>query len=106
MPCAQSWTVFSKLEFLCTRDPGQLHHGAELRQHIGNTILKTVIISILRLYKRLISPFLGSHCRFTPSCSAYAILAYEKFGPLKATRLVVCRLLKCHPFHPGGYDPI
>ncbi|MCX5903260.1 MAG: membrane protein insertion efficiency factor YidD [Proteobacteria bacterium] len=68
--------------------------------------MKTVIISILRLYKRLISPVLGSHCRFTPSCSAYAIQAFEKYGLLKATRLVFCRLLKCHPFHPGGYDPI
>ncbi|MCX5897379.1 MAG: membrane protein insertion efficiency factor YidD, partial [Proteobacteria bacterium] len=68
-------------------------------------MIKTVIISILRLYKRLISPVLGSHCRFTPSCSAYAIQAFEKYGLLKATRLVGCRVLKCHPFHPGGYDP-
>lgn len=64
------------------------------------------IIYILRLYKRLISPFLPPACRFTPTCSEYAIEAFEKKPTLTAARLTVVRLAKCHPFHPGGHDPV
>lgn len=59
----------------------------------------------LRLYKRFISPFLPPACRFEPTCSVYAVLAIEKHG-LYGVWLAVKRLAKCHPFHPGGHDPV
>ena len=69
-------------------------------------ILTEGVIALVRLYKIIISPVLGSHCRFTPTCSTYAIRALQKHRLPKALGLVVWRLLKCHPFHPGGFDPI
>jgi len=67
--------------------------------------LSKIFIILIKYYKKLISPMLGENCRFTPSCSTYAIEAYEKYGFLKASVLTIWRLLRCHPFHPGGYDP-
>ncbi|MBL7191951.1 membrane protein insertion efficiency factor YidD [bacterium] len=57
------------------------------------------------LYRRMISPLLGGNCRFYPSCSEYSMQVIEKFGAVKGGWLAVRRLAKCHPFHPGGYDP-
>jgi len=68
-------------------------------------MLKYVIIAAVRGYQVCISPLLGQHCRFTPTCSSYAIYALQKYSLLKALYLTVRRLLKCHPFHPGGFDP-
>ncbi len=65
-----------------------------------------LIISLIRQYRRYISPLLPQACRFTPSCSEYALEAFEKKGTLRAIWLTVLRLSKCHPFHPGGYDPV
>jgi putative membrane protein insertion efficiency factor len=65
-----------------------------------------LFISLLRLYKRVISPMLPPACRFTPTCSEYAIEALEKKGLLKAVWMTMVRISKCHPFHPGGYDPV
>lgn len=59
---------------------------------------------LLRFYQRFISPLLGSRCRFYPSCSAYASLAIENYSYVKAFRLILKRILKCHPYHPGGID--
>jgi putative membrane protein insertion efficiency factor len=56
-------------------------------------------------YQRLFSPFLGRHCRFAPTCSEYARLALIEHGLLRGGWLATCRVLKCHPLHPGGYDP-
>jgi putative membrane protein insertion efficiency factor len=67
--------------------------------------LTKIFIALIKCYKKFISPMLGENCRFTPSCSAYAIEAYEKYGFLKASTLIIWRLLRCHPLHPGGYDP-
>ena len=61
---------------------------------------------LIRLYQLTLSPFLGPCCRFTPSCSAYAIEAIDHHGALRGSRLAVQRLLRCHPFVPGGYDPV
>ena len=61
---------------------------------------------IIRLYQLGISPYIGPYCRFTPTCSRYAYEAITKYGAVKGGYLTVRRLLKCHPFHEGGYDPV
>jgi putative membrane protein insertion efficiency factor len=66
---------------------------------------KLLILGI-RAYQRLISPFLPRTCRFVPSCSEYAAQAIQAHGPLRGTWLALRRLSRCHPFHPGGYDPV
>lgn len=63
------------------------------------------LIALVRLYRRTLSPFLGNVCRFEPSCSRYAIACLETHGALRGSLLSIARLCKCHPFHPGGYDP-
>ena len=65
-----------------------------------------VLILAIRAYQYLISPLLPPSCRFYPSCSRYAIQALRTRGALRGAGLTVWRLLKCHPFHPGGYDPL
>jgi hypothetical protein len=65
-----------------------------------------LVIGILTLYRRLISPVLPAACRFYPSCSSYAIESVEKYGVGRGALLTLRRLAKCHPFHPGGYDPV
>ena len=65
------------------------------------------LIKLLRGYKRYISPHLGHHCRFVPTCSQYALEAVEKYGAVKGGWLALKRFLRCHPFHKGGwYDPV
>ncbi|HFT1306725.1 TPA: membrane protein insertion efficiency factor YidD [Salmonella enterica subsp. enterica serovar 1,4,[5],12:i:-] len=65
-----------------------------------------VLIALIRVYQRLISPLLGPHCRFTPTSSSYGIEALRRFGVIKGSWLTVKRVLKCHPLHPGGDDPV
>ena len=69
-------------------------------------MLKYLALKLLRAYQLLISPMLGQNCRFSPSCSNYAMQAIERFGFFKGSWLTTRRLLRCHPFHPGGHDPI
>ncbi|HEV2936065.1 MAG TPA: membrane protein insertion efficiency factor YidD [Streptosporangiaceae bacterium] len=57
-------------------------------------------------YRRFVSPFLGPRCRFAPSCSEYALTALAEHGALRGLWLAVARIARCHPFHPGGYDPV
>ncbi|WP_321494270.1 membrane protein insertion efficiency factor YidD [uncultured Desulfobacter sp.] len=65
------------------------------------------LLSILiRFYQIFISPLLGTHCRYEPSCSNYALEAIHKYGSIKGMILAVKRILRCHPFRPGGYDPV
>jgi len=68
-------------------------------------MIKQMIIACVKGYQTCISPFLGPRCRFIPSCSSYAIDALNKYSLLKALYLSARRVLKCHPFHPGGFDP-
>ena len=63
------------------------------------------LASAARLYQRTIGPLLGTRCRFEPSCSAYFILAVEKYGAVRGSLRGLWRICRCHPFHPGGYDP-
>jgi putative membrane protein insertion efficiency factor len=65
---------------------------------------RKTIISLLHFYRIAISPYLGSHCRFHPSCSQYALSAVERYGVKKGLMLTIKRLSCCHPFHPGGID--
>jgi putative membrane protein insertion efficiency factor len=65
-----------------------------------------VLLVLLRGYRRWISPALGQRCRFAPSCSAYAIEALTVHGAGRGSWLTLRRLARCHPFHPGGHDPV
>ena len=68
--------------------------------------MKRVLVALLRTYQYAISPFLGRRCRYYPSCSEYAVEAVEKHGAIKGGWLGVKRVYRCHPWHPGGYDPV
>ncbi|MBU1193329.1 MAG: membrane protein insertion efficiency factor YidD [Proteobacteria bacterium] len=68
--------------------------------------MKQLFIIFIKFYQYFISPFTGKNCRYYPTCSAYAIEALEKYGSLKGTSLAVRRVLRCHPFHAGGFDPV
>lgn len=69
--------------------------------------MKKTLILLIKFYRRQISPYKGgSCCRFTPTCSQYAMEALEKYGALKGTYLAARRILRCHPFCKGGYDPV
>jgi putative membrane protein insertion efficiency factor len=67
---------------------------------------KVAVSGLIRLYQIVLSPFIGNQCRFHPSCSTYALEAIETHGALKGTYLAFRRLGRCHPFHPGGFDPV
>jgi putative membrane protein insertion efficiency factor len=64
-----------------------------------------LLLGFIRFYQRVISPLLAPACRFEPSCSRYAAACVEQHGALRGSLLSVVRLCKCHPFHPGGFDP-
>jgi uncharacterized protein len=68
--------------------------------------MRQIIIGSLRLYKRCISPLLPSACRFHPTCSEYMMEAVARYGPVRGVGMGLTRLLRCHPFHAGGVDPV
>ena len=68
--------------------------------------MKTILIALLRLYKWLLSPLLPPACRYVPSCSEYAMEAVERHGALAGGAKAAWRLMRCHPFSRGGYDPV
>lgn len=69
-------------------------------------IAATAVILLLRAYRRIVSPLLPPSCRFLPTCSMYAVEAIEKHGPGRGIVLAAQRLGRCHPLHPGGFDPV
>lgn len=68
--------------------------------------MKTVVLALIRFYKRFISPALPSACRFEPTCSVYTYQAIDKYGVIKGGWLGIKRIARCHPLNPGGYDPV
>jgi len=68
--------------------------------------MRALVVGLLRGYKLLVSPFLPPSCRYFPSCSQYACEAIEKHGVFRGARLAALRILRCHPGHPGGVDPV
>ena len=69
-------------------------------------MIKQLLLGSIRAYQLVISPLIGPSCRFIPTCSEYAREALQVHGIFKGSLLSLWRLLKCHPFHPGGYDPV
>ena len=69
-------------------------------------ILKNIFIAIIKTYQLIITPLLPKSCRFYPTCSNYALEAFKKYRLYQAVYLSIKRILKCHPFNPGGYDPL
>ena len=68
--------------------------------------MQSALIALVKAYRYVVSPLIGPCCRFHPSCSAYAIGALRHHGPLRGSWLAVRRIARCHPWHPGGYDPV
>ena len=68
--------------------------------------MSRLLIGLVRVYQLTLSPFFGQHCRFTPTCSQYAIEALREHGAWRGTGLALWRLMRCHPWHPGGRDPV
>lgn len=70
------------------------------------TLMKVALLLLIKGYRQFVSPLFPPVCRFEPTCSCYAIEAIDRFGPLKGSWLAAGRITRCHPFNPGGYDPV
>jgi putative membrane protein insertion efficiency factor len=68
--------------------------------------MRIILVSLLKFYKATVSPWLPPSCRFVPTCSEYACEAIQRHGALRGSGMGLRRLLRCHPFHSGGYDPV
>jgi len=68
--------------------------------------MQKIFIFIIRFYQKIISPLTPPSCRFYPTCSSYGLEAIKRYGAIKGGYLTIKRILKCHPFHPGGIDPV
>ena len=72
----------------------------------GERAVAHFLRAVLRVYRLYVSPAIGCHCRFHPTCSSYAMLAIQRHGPWRGSLLALKRVLRCHPLHPGGVDPV
>ncbi|AEF84728.1 conserved hypothetical protein [Treponema primitia ZAS-2] len=70
------------------------------------TVLQKAVLLFIRFYQQAITPHFPSSCRYVPTCSAYTYDAVRKYGAIRGVALGIRRILRCHPFHPGGYDPV
>ncbi len=68
--------------------------------------MKYLILPIIRFYQRFLSPLMGNNCRYLPTCSTYTYEAIDKYGVVKGGWMGIKRISRCHPWHPGGYDPV
>ncbi len=102
-PIAQMLRPYTKSP--CCEKLSNLGKGLSINSNV-TLPMKFLLISLLRGYKFLISPLLPPACRFYPTCSVYAVEAVERFGIWRGSWLAVKRILRCHPWHPGGYDPV
>ena len=73
---------------------------------VKSNIFLRFIVSLIKVYRSYVSPFLPASCRFYPTCSAYALESYQTLGLVRGTYLSICRILKCNPLHPGGVDSV
>jgi len=80
--------------------------GGVHENHPGSGVVAGMMVHLIRFYQRFISPYLPGQCRFYPTCSEYSLQAFRKYGFFKGAFLSTKRILKCNPFHPGGYDPL
>ncbi|WP_418791245.1 membrane protein insertion efficiency factor YidD [Phosphitispora sp. TUW77] len=69
-------------------------------------MMRKLVIWLIRFYQKVLSPMIPSNCRFYPTCSEYALQSVVKYGVIKGTLKSLLRILRCHPFNPGGYDPV
>ncbi len=67
---------------------------------------RTVVLALVRFYRSYVSPLFPPTCRYVPTCSEYAMIALQKYGFIKGSWLAIKRICRCHPWHPGGYDPV
>jgi len=79
---------------------------SQLMTSLLSSLIRRLLLLLIRGYQTLISPLLGPNCRFTPTCSQYAAEAIQLHGPWRGSWLSLCRLGRCHPFHQGGFDPV
>lgn len=85
---------------------GSFAAHAQGRRGSASRAAIAVLTAGIRFYRRFISPLTMPHCRYTPTCSQYALVAIERYGARKGGLMAIKRLLRCHPFHPGGWDPV
>jgi hypothetical protein len=77
-----------------------------MKKRMARKVIEDGLIILIRLYQHTLSTLFGPCCRFSPSCSSYAMLSVRRFGITEGALLTFKRLARCHPFHPGGYDPV
>lgn len=81
-------------------------HDIRTKTYFRETRISQFSVLLIKIYQNVVSPVIGPHCRYYPSCSAYTSLSIQRFGFIIGVYLGLKRLIRCHPWHPGGYDPV